>query len=70
MSMKKQLNCWIPKETHDYIEARARKLGMRTSAYGSLILSNWAQSGKGLTAIETELENLMAAEYQDGDKRP
>jgi hypothetical protein len=43
---------------------------MRTSAYGSLILSNWAQSGKGLTAIETELENLMATEDQDRDKQP
>ena len=60
MSNKKQLNCWIPINTHDCIEARAKKLGMRSSAYGSLILNSWAKSGKGLTEIETELEKLKA----------
>ncbi len=60
MSSKKQLNCWIPKTTHDRIDARAKKLGMRASAYGSLILNNWAKSGKGITAIEAELEKLKA----------
>ena len=55
---KKQLNCWIPNTTHDAIEARAKKLGMRASAYGSLILNSWAESGKGLTEIEAELEKL------------
>ena len=58
MSVKKQLNCWIPKATHDCIEARAKKLGMRASAYGSLILNNWTKSGKGITEIEAELEKL------------
>ena len=58
MSSKKQLNCWIPNETHEAIEVRAKKLGMRASAYGSLILNNWAKSGKGNTEIETELEKL------------
>lgn len=59
---KKQLNCWIPKSTFDEIDTRAKKLGMKASAYGSLILSNWASSGEGLTEIETELERLKAAE--------
>jgi len=58
MSSKKQLNCWIPTTTHDAIEARAKKLGMRASAYGSLILNSWEKSGKGLTEIEAELEKL------------
>ena len=58
MNSKKQLNCWIPNDTHKVIEARAKKLGMRASAYGSLILNNWAKSGKGITAIEAELEKL------------
>lgn len=65
MSTKKQLNCWIPTETHNCIEARAQKLGMRASAYGSLILNSWAKSGKGLTEIETELEKLMFADKSD-----
>ena len=65
MSDKKQLNCWIPMKTHEAIEARAKKLGMRASAYGSLILNSWAKSGKGLTEIETELENLMSADKSD-----
>ena len=60
MSVNKQLNCWIPKPTYDCIEARAKKLGMRASAYGSLILNNWAKSGKGITEIEAELERLKA----------
>ena len=60
MDSKKQLNCWIINDTHEAIEARAKKLGMRASAYGSLILNNWAKSGKGLTEIETELEKLKA----------
>ncbi len=61
MSSKKQLNCWIPNHTHEAIEVRANKLGMRASAYGSLILNNWAKSGKGITAIETELEKLKTS---------
>jgi hypothetical protein len=60
MNSKKQLNCWIPNDVHEAIEARAKKLGMRASAYGSLILSNWAKSGKGITEIEAELEKLKA----------
>ena len=60
MSSKKQLNCWIPNDVHEAIEARAKKLGMRASAYGSLILNNWAKSGKGITEIEAELEKLKA----------
>ena len=60
MNSKKQLNCWIINDTHKAIEARAKKLGMRASAYGSLILNNWAKSGKGITAIEAELEKLKA----------
>ena len=60
MSSKKQLNCWISNDTHEAIEARAKKLGMRASAYGSLILNNWAKSGKGITEIEAELEKLKA----------
>jgi hypothetical protein len=35
---------------------------MRSSAYGSLILSNWAKSGKGITEIEAELEKLKTSE--------
>lgn len=62
MISKKQLNCWIPNATHDTIEARAKRLGMRASAYGSLILNNWAKSGKGLTEIEAELEKLKQTE--------
>ena len=62
MTPKKQLNCWIPNTTHDAIEARASKVGMRASAYGSLILNNWAKSGKGLTEIEAELEKLKQTE--------
>ena len=62
MSSKKQLNCWIPNDTHEPIEVRAKKLGMRASAYGSLILNNWAKSGKGITEIETELEKLKTPE--------
>ena len=58
MSSKKQLNCWIPNDTHEAVEVRAKKLGMRASAYGSLILNSWAKSGKGITEIETELEKL------------
>ena len=60
MSVKKQLNCWTPKATYEHIEARAKKLGIRASAYGSLILNNWAKSGKGITEIEAELEKLKA----------
>ena len=60
MNSKKQLNCWIMNNTCEAIEARAKKLGMRASAYGSLILNNWAKSGKGITAIEAELEKLKA----------
>ena len=60
MNSKKQLNCWIPDDIHKAIEARAKKLGMRASAYGSLILKNWAKSGKGITEIEAELEKLKA----------
>ena len=60
MNSKKQLNCWISNDTHGAIETRAKKLGMRASAYGSLILSNWAKSGKGITEIEAELEKLKA----------
>ena len=60
MNSKKQLNCWIPHDTHEAIEARAKKLGTRASAYGSLILNNWAKSGKGITEIEAELEKLKA----------
>ena len=60
MNSKKQLNCWIPNDVHEAIEARAKKLGMRASAYGSLILSSWAKSGKGITEIEAELEKLKA----------
>jgi hypothetical protein len=62
MNSKKQLNCWIPNATHGTIEARAKKLGMRASAYGSLILNNWAKSGKGLTEIEAELDKLKQTE--------
>ena len=62
MSSKKQLNCWVLNGTHEAIEARAKKLGMRASAYGSLILNNWAKSGKGITEIETELEKLKTPE--------
>jgi hypothetical protein len=62
MSSKKQLNCWIPNNTYEAVEARANKLGMRASAYGSLILNNWAKSGKGITEIEAELEKLKASE--------
>ena len=62
MNSKKQLNCWIPNTTHKAIEARASKVGMRGSAYGSLILNNWAKSGKGLTEIEAELEKLKQTE--------
>ena len=60
MNSKKQLNCWIPNDVHEAIEARAKKLGMRASAYGSLILNSWAKSGKGITEIEAELEKLKA----------
>ena len=62
MSSKKQLNCWITNDTHEAIEVRASKLGMRSSAHGSLILSNWAKSGKGITEIESELEKLKTSE--------
>jgi hypothetical protein len=62
MSSKTQLICWIPNDTHEAIEVRASKLGMRSSAYGSLILSNWAKSGKGITEIEAELEKLKTSE--------
>lgn len=62
MSSKKQLNCWISNDTHKAVEVRANKLGMRGSAYGSLILNNWAKSGKGITEIETELEKLKESE--------
>ena len=61
MSSKKQLNCWISDDTHKSIEVRAKKLGMRASAYGSLILNNWAKSGKGITEIEAELEKLKTS---------
>ena len=61
MSSKKQLNCWIPNDTHEAVEVRAKKLGMRASAYGSLILNNWAKSGKGITEIEAELEKLKTS---------
>ena len=60
MNSKKQLNCWILNDTHGAIETRAKKLGMRASAYGSLILNSWAKSGKGITEIEAELEKLKA----------
>ena len=43
------------------VEVRAKKLGMRASAYGSLILSSWAKSGIGITEIETELEKLKTS---------
>tara|TARA_B110001450_G_scaffold148267_1_gene138609 strand:+ start:288 stop:482 length:195 start_codon:yes stop_codon:yes gene_type:complete len=62
MNSKKQLNCWIPNDTHKGIEVRAKKLGMRASAYGSLILNSWAKSGKGITEIEAELEKLKTSE--------
>ena len=60
MNSKKQLNCWIPNDTHKAIEARAKKLGRRASAYGSLILNKLVKSGKWITEIEAELEKLKA----------
>lgn len=58
---KTQLNCWIPQTTFDLIDSRAKRLGMKASAYGSMILDSWAKSGKGLTEIESELEALRGA---------
>jgi len=37
---------------------------MRASAYGSMILNTWADSGKGVTEIEAEIEALQVAEPQ------
>lgn len=59
---KKQLNCWIPESTFELIDSRAKRLGMKASAYGSMILNNWAESGKGPTQIEAELEALESLE--------
>jgi hypothetical protein len=61
---KTQLNCWIPENTFQLIDSRAKRLGMRASAYGSMILNTWAESGKGVTQIEAEIEALQVAEPQ------
>ena len=61
---KTQLNCWIPEDTFKLIDSRAKRLGMRASAYGSMILNTWADSGKGVTEIEAEIEALQVAEPQ------
>tara|TARA_B110000444_G_C18715882_1_gene536017 strand:- start:271 stop:465 length:195 start_codon:yes stop_codon:yes gene_type:complete len=62
MSSNKQLNCWVQNDTQEAIVARSKKLGIRASAYGSLILNSWAKSGKGVTEIEAELEKLKKSE--------
>lgn len=52
---KKQINCWIPEEAFRSIEARAKRMGMKPSSYGSLILDEWAAKDEPLTPIEKEL---------------
>lgn len=61
---KTQINCWIPETTFQIIDSRAKRLGMKASAYGSMILNRWADSGKGPTEIESELEAFKVAETQ------
>lgn len=58
MSAKKQINCWIPKEAFDKIEERAKRMGLKVSSYGSLILDEWVAKDEPLTPIEKELAKL------------
>ena len=52
---KRQINCWIPKEVYDQIEKRAKRLGLKPSSYGSIIVEEWAAKDEPLTPIEKEL---------------
>ena len=66
---KKQLNCWIPKSTYSELEARAAKLGLKASAYASLILNQCSQSDmRGPTQIESELAKLKQSQQPSPDK--
>ncbi|MGB0409316.1 MAG: hypothetical protein ACPG3X_06505 [Opitutales bacterium] len=55
---KRQINCWIPEEAFEKIEERAKRMGMKISSYGSLILDEWAAKDEPLTPIEKELAKL------------
>jgi len=66
---KKQLNCWIPKSTYSELEARAAKLGLKASAYASLILNQCSQANtQGPTQIESELAKLKQTQQPSPDK--
>jgi hypothetical protein len=65
---KKQLNCWIPKSTYSELEARAAKLGLKASAYASLILNACSQAdSQGPTKIEAELAQLKQTQQPAPD---
>jgi hypothetical protein len=66
---KKQLNCWIPKSTYRELETRAAKLGLKASAYASLILNECSKSDmQGPTQIESELAKLKQTQPPSADK--
>ena len=68
---KKQLNCWIPKSTYSELEARAAKLGLKASAYASLILNECSQSDmQGPTQIESELATLKQTQPSPDNHGP
>lgn len=55
---KRQINCWIPKEVYDQIEKRAKRLGLKPSSYGSIIVEEWVKRDEPLTPIEKELARM------------
>ena len=56
---KKQINCWIQQKAFEAIEHRAKRLGMKPSSYGSLIIENWVEREEPLTPIEKELADFI-----------
>ena len=55
---KRQINYWIPKEVYEQIEKRAKRLGLKPSSYGSIIIEEWVKRDEPLTPIEKELAQM------------
>tara|TARA_B100001093_G_scaffold421903_2_gene414353 strand:- start:343 stop:540 length:198 start_codon:yes stop_codon:yes gene_type:complete len=54
----RQINCWIQEDTYQLIEKRAKKSHLKPSAYGAMILNNWAEKQDAMTPVEQELKAL------------
>jgi hypothetical protein len=66
----RQINCWIQDDTYELIAQRAKQSHLKPSAYGAMILNNWAEKQDAMTPVEQELKDLRAriGEVEDSNK--